>query len=383
MRAWFISGVMTLLPMMVVAQGLPAPAAIDAEVRQAMATTGAKGLAIAVIDDGKVDYVQAYGVRNVKGDPLTVDTVMYGASLTKSVFGYLVMQQVEKKTMALDASIADYLPQPLTSYHTPDIINRYADWSGLDARWRKLTPRILLNHGSGFSNFGFLEPDGKLKFHFDPGTRYAYSGDGLITLQFVMETGLGIDVGQAANAVFMKLGMKRTSLIWRSDFATNLADGWDAEGKVEPHDERSKVRAAGSMDTTITDFAAFAAAYVRGDGLSPAGRAELVRPQLPITTKSQFNSLQAELPIDQRRKDLAAGLGVIVFEGPQGRGFYKGGHNDTTGNTWVCVDKSKRCVVILSNDVRAEKAFPRLVKFVLGDTGVPYDWEYGFTPVQP
>ncbi|WP_235068206.1 serine hydrolase [Asticcacaulis sp. YBE204] len=374
---------MTLLPMMVVAQGLPAPAAIDAEVRQAMATTGAKGLAIAVIDDGKVDYVQAYGVRNVKGDPLTVDTVMYGASLTKSVFGYLVMQQVEKKTMALDASIADYLPQPLTSYHTPDIINRYADWSGLDARWRKLTPRILLNHGSGFSNFGFLEPDGKLKFHFDPGTRYAYSGDGLITLQFVMETGLGIDVGQAANAVFMKLGMKRTSLIWRSDFATNLADGWDAEGKVEPHDERSKVRAAGSMDTTITDFAAFAAAYVRGDGLSPAGRAELVRPQLPITTKSQFNSLQAELPIDQRRKDLAAGLGVIVFEGPQGRGFYKGGHNDTTGNTWVCVDKSKRCVVILSNDVRAEKAFPRLVKFVLGDTGVPYDWEYGFTPVQP
>ena len=36
-----------------------------------------------------------------------------------------------------------------------------------------------------------------------------------------------------------------------------------------------------------------------------------------------------------------------------------------------------RCVVILSNDVRAEAGFADLVRFILGDTGVPYDWEYG------
>jgi CubicO group peptidase (beta-lactamase class C family) len=38
-----------------------------------------------VIDDGRVAYVQAYGARNAKGDPLQTDTVMYGASLTKTV----------------------------------------------------------------------------------------------------------------------------------------------------------------------------------------------------------------------------------------------------------------------------------------------------------
>jgi hypothetical protein len=27
--------------------------------------------------------------------------------------------------------------------------------------------------------------------------------------------------------------------------------------------------------------------------------------------------------------------------------------------------------------VRAEAGFPELVKFILGDTGVPFDWEYG------
>ena len=76
---------------------------------------------------------------------------------------------------------------------------------------------------------------------------------------------------------------------------------------------------------------------------------------------------------------------MIVFDGPQGAGFYKGGHNDSTGNTWVCVERRRDCVVILANDVRAEPAFPRLVHFVLGDTGAPWTWEYGdmtFTPLR-
>jgi hypothetical protein len=31
----------------------------------------------------------------------------------------------------------------------------------------------------------------------------------------------------------------------------------------------------------------------------------------------------------------------------------------------------------LSNDVRSEAGFAELVRFILGETGVPYDWEYG------
>ena len=163
-------------------------------------------------------------------------------------------------------------------------------------------------------------------------------------------------------------------MIWRPDFRANLADGWDLQGKVEPHDERSRVRAAGSMDTTIEDFARFAAAFARGEGLSRAARAEITRPQLAITTRSQFPTLQPELPLAERRPDLAAGLGVIAFAGPQGPAFEKGGHNDTTGNSWICVERRRSCVVLLSNDVRAEAAFPDLVRFILGETGAPYDW---------
>ena len=364
---------------------LPAPLAIDAKVTEAMKTTGGKGLAIAVIDDGKVAYVHAYGVRNAAGDPLQTDTVMYGASLTKTVFAYTTLKLVDQGKIKLDTPIADDLDKPLVEYDTnaiyPDKYGPYKDLAG-DPRWKLITPRHALTHSTGFANFWWIEPDEKLHIHYDPGTRYAYSGEGLILLQFAIDQGrkakgLGVDVGDLTDGIFKDLGMTRTSLIWRDDFRPNLADGFNDKGEAIEHDERSKVRAAGSMDTTIDDLSKFAAALVRGEGLSAASRAEMVRPQLHIGTKTQFPPFADELPADQQRKDLYAGLGVVVFDGPQGHGFFKGGHDNQTANTLVCLEASKRCVLILSNDVRSEAAFADLVAFILGDTGVPYDWEYG------
>jgi hypothetical protein len=34
-------------------------------------------------------------------------------------------------------------------------------------------------------------------------------------------------------------------------------------------------------------------------------------------------------------------------------------------------------VLILSNDVRSEAGFVELVRFILGDIGEPFEWEYG------
>lgn len=354
----------------------PSAEAIDAAVRRAMERTGTRGLALAVVEDGRVALVRAWGHRNAAGAPLEADTIMYGASLTKSVFAYTVMQLAEEGRIDLDRPIAAYLPRPLPDYDRDE--ERYAPWQHLagDPRWRRLTARILLTHSSGFGNFHWDEPDERLRIHFDPGSRYAYSGNGLILLQFVLERGLGLDVGaEMQRRVFDRFGMTNTSMMWRADFARNLADGWRQDGSVEPHDERSKVRAAGSMDTSIADFARFAAGFMRGEGLSARSRAEMLRGQLAIRTVSQFPSLQTE-PAAQRWPGLAAGLGVVAFGGPQGPGFFKGGHNDSTGNMWVCLERGRRCVVLLANDVRAEGAFRELAETILGPTGLPWAWEY-------
>ncbi|WP_183819087.1 serine hydrolase domain-containing protein [Parvularcula dongshanensis] len=351
--------------------------AIEAAARQGMDATGAKGLAFGFVEDGEVVGVRVLGDRNADGEPLTGRTVMYGASLTKAAFAYMVVQLAEEGVIDLDEPIPTYLSEPLTAYDgDPWVYAPYATLAG-DDRWRRITPRMLLMHSAGFANFWFLEPDRGLHIHFEPGSRYAYSGDGFILMQYVLEKGLGLDVGEEMDArVFEPLGMTRTGMIWREDFADDLADGWTMEGEPVPHDDRSKVRAAGSMDTTITDVARFAAGLVRCENLSSDSCAQLTAPSLPITTPAQFPTLTEELPADERRADLSAGLGVVTFEGPQGPAFYKGGHDENTGNTLVCLKERRDCVVILSNDVRAEAAFPSIVEAALGETGAPWAWEY-------
>jgi CubicO group peptidase (beta-lactamase class C family) len=373
------------LPFAWAAQMIPSGAAIDAEVGKIMSYTHANGMAVAVIDHGKISYVQSYGIRNSKGDPLTTDTVMYGASLTKAVFAYTVMQLVDQGKLNLDTPIKADLDKPLPSYGPdPGFPDKYGPYKDLadDPRWEKITPRMCLTHSTGFSNFWFIEPDQKLHIHFEPGTRFSYSGEGFILLQFVVEhgrkaQGLGLDVGDLTKANFNRLGMTRTSLVWHNGQDPNVADGWNDQGQPQPHDKRSKVRAAGSMNTTISDLSKFTAALVRGDGLSPGSRAEIRRPVLHIATASLFPLFLPDLPPAEQRRDLYSGLGVTVFDGPQGHGFYKGGHDGQTANTLVCIETSQRCVLILSNDVRSEAGFAELVRFILGDTGVPYDWEYG------
>jgi CubicO group peptidase (beta-lactamase class C family) len=367
------------------APGVPTPAEIDQRVRNALAETRANGMAIAVVDDGRVGYVQAYGLRNARGEPLLTDTVMYGASITKTVMAYTALTLVDQGKLDLDAPLAGYLERPLISYGEGEAhlakYGPYRDLAG-DDRWRKITARMALTHSTGFHNFWFIEPDQKLRIHFEPGSRYSYSGEGFSLLQFTIENGakakgLGLDVKDLTDAIFARLGMTLTGLQWRPDFRPNLADGWNDKGEAVEHDERSNVRAAGSMDTTISDLSTFIAALVRGEGLSARARAEMVKPSLHIGTAHQFPNFGADLPAGQQRRDLAAGLGVIVFDGPQGPGFYKGGHDGQTANSFVCVERVRRCVLLLANDVRAEARFADLVRFVLGETGVPYDWEYG------
>src|SRR5580692_1474893 len=373
------------VPLAALAQTTPGGPAIDAEVNKIMTETHSNGIAVAVVDHGKVGYVRAYGIRDAKGEPLTTDTIMYGASLTKLVFAYTVMQLVDQGKLNLDTPLKDDLDNPLPSYGPdpvfPDKYGPYKDLAD-DPRWEKITPRMCLTHSTGFSNFWFVEPDMKLHIHFEPGTRFSYSGEGLILLQFVIEhgrkaQGLGLDVGDLTKANFDRLGMTRTSLIWHDALETNVDDGWNDQGQPQAHEKRKKVRVAGSMNTTISDLPKFVAALVSGSGLSAASRAEMTKPQLHITSAHQFPFLQPDQPVNEQRKDLYAGLGVVVFDGPQGHGFYKGGHDGGTANTVVCVEASQRCAVILSNDVRSEAGFADLVRFILGDTGVPYDWEYG------
>ena len=70
------------------------------------------------------------------------------------------------------------------------------------------------------------------------------------------------------------------------------------------------------------------------------------------------------------------GVGKIRGSSERRRTLLFKGHPPRIGaaNTTVRIESSQR--LILSNDVRSEAGFSELVKFILGDTFVPYRWEY-------
>src|SRR6267142_2332701 len=70
-------------------------AEIDSTVTRLIKAAEVAGAGIAILNDGKISYLKAYGFRDKeKNLPLTVDSVMSAASFTKVAFAYLVMELV-------------------------------------------------------------------------------------------------------------------------------------------------------------------------------------------------------------------------------------------------------------------------------------------------
>lgn len=67
--------------------------------------------------------------------------------------------------------------------------------------------------------------------------------------------------------VFQPLGMTRTSMVWQSRFDSDFANGYDDYGRSLGPQRRHKADPAGSMQTTVRDFARFMQAVMRGQGM--------------------------------------------------------------------------------------------------------------------
>src|SRR5215467_3070529 len=79
-------------------------------IQRLMQAANVSGAAISVFNNDKPVYSKTFGLADVqKGIPLTANTEMYGASLSKMVFAYIVMQLVQDKIIDLDKPLVEYL----------------------------------------------------------------------------------------------------------------------------------------------------------------------------------------------------------------------------------------------------------------------------------
>jgi len=366
---------------------LPAAAA-DSIISQLVQDARVTGLCISVLNDNQPVYTKAFGVRNNRTKKLLdTSTIIYCASFSKSIFAFLVMHLVEENKLSLDTPLYRYLDRPLPACQS------YKDLAG-DDRWKLITARMCLSHTTGFPNWRQMavntdayDTAGKLAIYFTPGTRYAYSGEGIQLLQLAVEHITGQTVQQLADEkIFRPAGIYRTAYVWNPAFDNDYAVGHDPDGFVVYRNDGNAGKtkytvpyAAGSMVTTISDYSRLIAYIMQGNGLQASTRAMMLTPQIRIHSTYQFPTITPDTTSENNAIQLSYGLGWGLFTGRYGSAFFKEGHDEGWRNYNVNFPDKKTSIIIMTNSANGESIFKELLEKIIGDTDTPWKWER-YTP---
>src|SRR5262249_25619249 len=148
--------------------------------------------------------------------------------------------------------------------------------------------------------------------------------------------------------IFRPLAMSRTSMVWEKRFEDDYANGYDEEGKSLGREQRERGDAAGSMQTTLRDYARFVQAVLNGGILDKKDRAMMLSPQISIGSKHEFPTLSQETTTDNNRIHLSYGLGWGLYSTDYGMAFFKEGHDEGWRHYVVSFDKPKIGMLIMT-----------------------------------
>ncbi len=192
----------------------------DYVINQSIEAGEMPGAVLAVVRDGKMAYLKAYGNRSIfpTAEPMTANSIFDMASCSKTL-GTAVsfMTLVDKGLIRLQDAVSVYLPG-------------FKNWEGENG---KSTIRVehLLTHTSGIPSYvspkhiretygenantdSLIAYIGSCRRDFKPGTKFQYSCLNFITLQKILEKVTGMTLRDYAKKhVFEPLGMKHTDYL--------------------------------------------------------------------------------------------------------------------------------------------------------------------------
>ena len=335
------------------------------EISQIAETAKIAGLSLIVINNNKIIYENYFGTKDIRTQ-LKPDrqTIFYAASFTKPLFTYAFLKLVDKKVFDLDKPIYQYLKKS---------ISEYPKWADLakEKDFNKITPRMILSHSSGLPSIR----DSVLKLSAKPAEKFYYSNEGMNLLGFVTSEYLGKKLEDIVkDSVFDPLNMKRTAMVWNKSFEDNYAYGYNSKGESEGAQKRESARAAGSMVTTVHDYAQFMMAVLEQKGLTKKLFNAMFKPQILIKSSRGFGPAKDTLTTKNDDIHLGWGLGWGIFQTNAGKAFFHSGNIEGWKNYCVAYPEKKMAVIILSNSDNADPQFGKIINTTIKDTQSPLEW---------
>lgn len=213
-------------------------------------------VSFAQITGGKTTLAEAYGEQ--RPGVATSTTTLYNiASMSKPISAEVLLRLASKGRLSLD--------EPMYKYWTdPDLAD--------DPRAKLLTPRLALDHQTGFANWR-RESNGKLAFMRDPGKAFGYSGEGYQYVARFAEKKTGEPFEHLAQTlIFNPAHMTNTAYTRRTWMDGNIAEPTDKDGQWLKPVIATQFLAADLVYTTPTQYASFVESLMSGESDTPSIR---------------------------------------------------------------------------------------------------------------
>src|SRR5690242_17106838 len=255
-------------------------ARIDKLATDALAQSGVPSASIAVVKDGKIAYLNAYGAARLEPKTPATSAMRYSiGSISKQFTGVAMLLLQEQGKLSLDDKVAKFIPD-LT-------------------RANEVTIRQLLSHTSGYQDYWpqdyvmpmMLQPVTAAKIldlwarrplDFDPGAKWQYSNTNYVIAGVIIEKASGKPLLQfLKDNVFAPLGMASVANIDEKRLGDTDPTGYMRYAlgplRAAPKEGPGWLFAAGELAMTAEDLTKWNISIMDQKLLRPASYRELER----------------------------------------------------------------------------------------------------------
>jgi D-alanyl-D-alanine carboxypeptidase len=258
-------------------------AKIDAAVNQILSSTKVPSASVAIVKDGHVAYLQAYGQARLSPAMDATPQMQYAVgSISKQFTAAAVLLLAQEGKLTLNDPVSKYLPD-LTRAH-------------------EVTIRMLLSHTSGYQDYWpedyvmtsmmaptttqhILDEWGKRPLDFDPGTRWQYSNTNYVIAGAIVEKVSGMALMDLLEKrIFLPLGMDNVYDTDASRLPATDPTGYERHAlgppRPSPQEGAGWMFAAGELAMPAHDLALWDISLIDRSVLSPASYNQMFTPVL-------------------------------------------------------------------------------------------------------
>lgn len=315
---------------------------VDAIAQQVLKTTGVPSASIAVVQDGKIAYLQAYGSARLEPQMAATPAMLYSiGSISKQFTATAILMLVQESKLSLDDPVSKYVSGLTDGDH--------------------VTIREILSHTSGYQDYwpqDYVPPEmlkpisaeeimdrwARKPLDFEPGTKWQYSNTNYVIAGVIVEKVSGMPLLRFLSAhVFTPLGMKSVA-----DTNLNKLPPTDPTGYFRyalgplhpaPKEGRGWMFAAGELAMTAEDLAKWDISMMDETVLQPVSYHEM---ETDTLLKSGVGTHY--------------GLGIFVRDVNGHRELLHGGEVSGFVSDNVVLPDDKIAVVVLTNQDASEAA---------------------------